>query len=178
MKLYVMRHGRTVWNDKKITQGHSNNRLSKQGKEMCEKSAIELRNVKLDYIISSPLFRAVQSANIVNKYHNLKILKDNRIIDIDQGYFTGKYYEKLSQEENIAKKNKDKIYNMENYEELFLRTIDFIEYLKQNFSNDTILVVTHSGVASFIEQGIKFKKYSADFRTDLFDNAQIKLFHL
>ena len=31
MNLYIMRHGTTTWNEKGITQGRSNNKLSKKG---------------------------------------------------------------------------------------------------------------------------------------------------
>ena len=34
MNLFVMRHGTTVWNEKGITQGRTNNRLSKSGIEL------------------------------------------------------------------------------------------------------------------------------------------------
>lgn len=37
MKVYVMRHGTTIWNENGITQGHTNNRLSQKGKSLTKK---------------------------------------------------------------------------------------------------------------------------------------------
>ena len=87
MEIFVMRHGKTVWNEKCITQGRTQNRLSKQGKIDAEKQAVNFKNEKIDLIFASPLMRTMQTANIMNKYHGVKILKDNRIIEFDQGIF-------------------------------------------------------------------------------------------
>ena len=46
MEILVMRHGTTVWNEKKITQGRTNNRLSKAGKEIASERAKEFKNEK------------------------------------------------------------------------------------------------------------------------------------
>ncbi|MGN1208302.1 MAG: histidine phosphatase family protein, partial [Christensenellales bacterium] len=88
MNLFVMRHGTTIWNEKGITQGRSQNRLSKTGIELAKERAKEYANTKFDVIVCSPLMRTVQTANIMNKFHNVKILKDERLLEIDQGYFT------------------------------------------------------------------------------------------
>ena len=90
MNIYLMRHGTTVWNEKGITQGRVNNRLSQSGKAIAEQRALELQNVEFDVIFASPLMRTMQTANIINKYHNVKVVKDERLIEIHQGIFTGK----------------------------------------------------------------------------------------
>ena len=83
MKVYIMRHGTTVWNEKNITQGRSQNRLSVSGKQLVEKVAKQNSALKIDVIFSSPLMRTMQTANIMNKYHNVPILKDERLTEID-----------------------------------------------------------------------------------------------
>ena len=50
MNIYLMRHGTTVWNEKGITQGRVNNRLSQSGKAIAEQRALELQNVEFDVI--------------------------------------------------------------------------------------------------------------------------------
>ena len=97
MNLYVMRHGTTVWNEKGITQGRSNNRLSKNGIELTELVSKKFKDIKFDVIISSPLMRTIQTANIMNKYHNVKVFKDDELLEIDQGIFTGHYKNSLTE---------------------------------------------------------------------------------
>ena len=64
MKVYVMRHGTTVWNEKRITQGRTNNRLSKNGKALTEEVALKHKDVKFDAIYSSPLMRTMQTTTL------------------------------------------------------------------------------------------------------------------
>ena len=133
MNLYVMRHGTTVWNEKKITQGHSQNRLSQSGKELVEQVAKKYKDVKFDVIISSPLFRTIQTSNIMNKYHNAKIIKDNLLIEIDQGLFTGRSAKTLTEEEIILKKQRSKFAKMESFEECFERVKGFMQIFKNKY---------------------------------------------
>lgn len=178
MRLFIVRHGRTVWNEKKRTQGRVHNRLSSFGVAFSKEVAEKLKDIEFDYIFSSPLLRAVQTANIINKFHNNKVVKDERLTDIDQGVFTGRYFESLSEEELAIKKSKDKNYGMESLKEMYDRTSDFYNYIKNHYSDSTILVVTHSGNASFLEMLTSCSEYDPNVfnRTDLFQNSEVKEF--
>ena len=180
MNLYVMRHGTTVWNEKHISQGRSQNRLSKNGKELVEQSATKLKNTPFDIIISSPLMRTMQTANIMNKYHNVKIVKDNRIIEIDQGIFSGRKVSTLSEKEKMRRLDRAKECGMEQFDEIFERTKNFFDNLKKDYPYQNILVVTHNWLASLIEAMILNK--DMDLKNIRhwanFDNAQVKHFVL
>ena len=174
MNLYVMRHGTTIWNEKKITQGRSNNRLSKSGIELVKQRSIEYKDVKFDLIISSPLFRTIQTANIMNKYHNVKIIKDERIIEIDQGIFTGRAHSSLSDEEKLLKEKRSKECGMESIEEVYLRAKKFLDYIKREYKDKTILVVTHDVVCCAL---ISIEKNDYDYFENnpyAFTNAKVK----
>ncbi len=60
MDIYVMRHGTTVWNEKRILQGITKNRQSKNDIELVNNVAVQYKDVKFDVIISSPLMRTMQ----------------------------------------------------------------------------------------------------------------------
>ena len=51
MEIYVMRHGRTIWNEKHICQGRSQNRLSQIGKLQTENQAIKFKDVNINLIL-------------------------------------------------------------------------------------------------------------------------------
>jgi probable phosphoglycerate mutase len=178
-KIYVMRHGTTVWNEKGITQGHSNNRLSKTGKSLVEQRAIENKNTKFDVIFCSPLMRTVQTANIMNKFHKVKIIKDERLIEIDQGIFTGRSKNSLTKLEIAQKHSRDKSCKMESYENVLERVENFVNFLKNN-KYENVLVVTHSTVASFLEHTMLGNKI--DFKDikmiSCFGNAELKKFEM
>ena len=180
MNIYVMRHGTTIWNEKGITQGRTNNRLSKNGIQLTKKQSVKFANKKIDAIICSPLMRTIQTANIMNKFHNVKILKDIDLIEIDQGVFSGKHKNSLSQEEFEAKKSRDKKYGMESYSECFDRIKNFTNNLKSKYNFKNILIVTHNVNATFLEHILKNNIHNFDKNLSLrdFQNAEIKSFKL
>lgn len=108
MQLYIVRHSTTVWNEKRRTQGRVANRLSQNGKKETFSFAEELKDIHFDYIFCSPLLRAVQTANIINKFYKCKIIKVDRLTDIDQGIFSGRYFDSLTKQELELKRAKDK----------------------------------------------------------------------
>ena len=65
--LYIMRHGRTDWNDMHKLQGRTDIPLNSCGREMAEKAAEEYKDVPLDICFCSPLIRAKETAEIVLK---------------------------------------------------------------------------------------------------------------
>ena len=171
MKVYVMRHGTTVWNEKGIFQGHKNNRLSLAGKLETEQVSLKYKDIKFDIIFSSPLMRTVQTANIMNKYHKVKIIKDNRLIEIDKGIFAGRRKNSLTQEEKILKEKRDVSTGMESKEHAMKRISSFIEYLKET-KLQIVLIITHKWIAEFIEECL-LKKNTSSFK-----NAEIRCFDL
>ena len=151
MNIYVMRHGTTVWNEIGRIQGRSKNRLSHDGKILVEKSAKEIKNIKFDVIYSSPVMRTMQTANIVNKYLGVEIIKDEHITEINQGIFVGRYKNSLSEEEKQIRKVRDKNYGLETYEEVYLRVKDFVHELVSQNKYNNVLVITHSFPATCLE---------------------------
>ena len=180
MKIYVMRHGTTVWNEKGITQGRTNNRLSKAGKLLTEEVANKYKNAKFDVIISSPLMRTVQTANIMNKFHNVTIIKDDRLIEIDQGIFSGRGKNSLTQEEEKLKSARSSSCGMESYQECYKRVEEFITDIKQKYSKETILLITHNVNASFITDILENVEVDFENAQHLrnYKNAQVKKYIL
>ena len=66
MKLYIIRHGETFENASNRLQGRIDSNLTEEGK----KQALEVRNYfvdkEVDLIVSSPLKRCVETANIIS----------------------------------------------------------------------------------------------------------------
>ena len=178
MKLYLMRHGLTVWNEKGRSQGHSQNRLSSTGKKQIEEKAKDYSGVKFDIIYASPLMRTMQTANIMNKYHNVKIIKNDLLIEIDRGIFAGKYFKDLSEEEKVLFKSTDASCKMESYQQVFDRAKLFVDFLKHECRYDNVLIVTHARVASFITHILTGTKLDLNDKKSFISyfNAEIKEF--
>lgn len=178
MKIYVMRHGRTNWNEKWITQGRSQNMLSKTGKAEVIAVAKNFANTKIDIIICSPLKRTVQTANIINQHHNVKIVKDQRLIEIDQGVFTGKAYSSQTPQEHEAKRLRLDGYGLEKFISVYQRVKDFTDKLSKDYPYENILIVTHESPAVYLSAILARQKIDTQnpFTMSRFANAEIRQF--
>jgi probable phosphoglycerate mutase len=63
--VYVTRHGRTLFNTKDLAQGWADSPLTPEGIAVAEDLGRGLRDVAFDYVVSSDLVRARQTARLV-----------------------------------------------------------------------------------------------------------------
>ena len=173
-----MRHGKTTWNEKGITQGRRKVRLSKSGAEQVEKVAREYKDFDFDVIVCSPLVRTMQTARIMNQYHSKKIVKDEGIVEIGQGIFEGRGKKGLTDEEKALKRVRSKEAGMETFEECYNRMEVFLSGIKEKYNYQNVLLITHNVCASFIDDILlkKKKDFGNKEFSHHFDNAEIKQF--
>ena len=69
MKLYVVRHGETVWNELHKVQGEADIPLAENGILLAEKTGEALKNVPFDLCFTSPLVRARKTAELILAKH-------------------------------------------------------------------------------------------------------------
>jgi len=84
-KLILARHGETVWNVEKIYRGRADVNLDEVGIKQAELLGKYLSNWKLEAIYSSPLKRALDTANIVARYQKIGVHTAEGLIDFDYG---------------------------------------------------------------------------------------------
>ena len=85
--IYVIRHGRTEMNSRRVLQGRSDHPLDEAGVEQAAQAAELLAGVRFDVVYTSPLVRAVQTARIVAP--GSEPLVDERLIEMDYGPYEG-----------------------------------------------------------------------------------------
>ena len=152
MKLIMVRHGESQANVKGIYSGWTDYDLTERGKEQAEKAGEYLKNINIDKIYSSPIKRALKTAQIISSQIN----KDIKIIDdlkeINFGIFDGKTHKEIikvykDEYENWVKNYiKHRISQGESLEDLYNRINNFINKLKKDNNDKTYLIVTHGGV--------------------------------
>ena len=98
MKLYIVRHGETDWNNEKKLQGRSDVPLNDYGRELAYITAEALKDVSYDAIYSSPLIRAYETATILKGDRDIDIIKDERLREMCFGEYEGKHTAGLPQE--------------------------------------------------------------------------------
>ena len=91
MIVKFIRHGETDLNNPvRRMQGISNYDINENGIKQAETTRDKLSNEEFDLIITSPLKRAMHTAQIINATKNIPIIIDKRIIERDYGQLEGK----------------------------------------------------------------------------------------
>ena len=89
MVIYLIRHGETDWNTKRLLQGATDIPLNQNGIEVAQLTAEGLREVAFDVIFTSPLKRARETAEIIRGERKIPIIPDERLREISFGPYEG-----------------------------------------------------------------------------------------
>ena len=141
--IYIIRHGQTELNNKQVLQGRSNYPLNEKGIAQAREAAERLREVAFSRVFSSPLIRAVQTAEIIAP--GIPVTIDERLIEMDYGPYEGMDLNALAPE--VITFFSDFVHNpapdgMEQLASVVARAGEFIEELSGQDGN--ILVSTHA----------------------------------
>ena len=87
--IYIIRHGQTELNNRRVLQGRSDHPLNARGMAQAETAANRLREKGIVFgrVFSSPLIRAVQTARIIAP--GVSVETDDRLIEMDYGPYEG-----------------------------------------------------------------------------------------
>ena len=89
MQLYIIRHGQTVWNAAGKLQGRTDIELNQNGIDVAKDLGRRLQDVHFDKIFSSPLKRAVRTAELIRGDKDVPIQTDHRLIEMSFGIGEG-----------------------------------------------------------------------------------------
>lgn len=144
MKIYTVRHGQTEWNKKGFYQGKTDIPLNEEGKKQATLVKEKLKDKKIDLIISSPLKRAKETAEIISD-GKIKIITDSLIVERGLGEYEGSPVNDNGYSANFYwnyKLNSDEK-GVESVRDLLDRAQLFLDKIKQEYDNKNILIVSH-----------------------------------
>ena len=87
MLLYCVRHGQSIYNAEGRVQGQSDVPLSDFGRRQSEAVARALAGLPIEALYTSPLRRAMETAQVVADALDLEIRTDTRLKEINAGIF-------------------------------------------------------------------------------------------
>ena len=89
-KVILVRHGETDWNQsRRIQGGSSDTELNQRGRQQVESLALRLRQETFQAIYSSPLQRALATAQAIAGYHQLPVEIEPSLKEIEVGELEG-----------------------------------------------------------------------------------------
>ena len=98
-EIYVIRHVQAEGNLYRMCQGHWDGDVTPVGVQQRDALAERFRDVPVNAIYSSDLYRARFTASAITKYHPLPINTDRRFREIDLGPWETKYFGNLRRED-------------------------------------------------------------------------------
>lgn len=153
MKITLVRHAESTYNEKRLLQGQIDCDLSKKGLKDTKEKAKDFPS-NFDICFCSPLKRTKQTAEIL--VPKLYKIYDKRIIERGLGDWENT---PNTDEKQFLMHNKTVPPNGETFEDFDSRILEFLEMVKNNYKDKKILVITHGGVIYAIYRilGLKMK---------------------
>ncbi len=91
-RVILVRHGQTEWNIERRYQGQQDTELTELGRQQMVDAARWLQSESIDKLVTSPLKRAKQSADIVAEVCGLHPQIDHRLTELHLGKWEGQPY--------------------------------------------------------------------------------------
>ncbi|MBI2011161.1 histidine phosphatase family protein [Candidatus Daviesbacteria bacterium] len=155
VKITYFVHGTSIDNE--------NEKLSPLGIKQTKQLREQTKDKIFDVIFSSDLKRAIDTAKFAFE-GRAPIILDKRLRECDYGEHNGKptsIVEPL-QEENIFHRFPDG----ESYEDIKIRIVDFLNFLKENYDGKAVALVAHKGPQLALDVIIKNKTWEQAFAED------------
>lgn len=159
--LYIIRHGKTDWNDKGLLQGKTDIDLNEEGINQAKELSQKIDINKIDICICSPLKRTKQTAKILTR-EKVKIIYEPLIIERGFGGYEGKTIDFDLVAKQWDYELNDSYNNIESVQDCLKRAKDFLAKIKKEYPNKTILIISHG---SFIK-ALHFNIIGYDKNTD------------
>ena len=190
MLLYVARHGETDFNAEKRYTGSTDIPLNSKGLMQAKELADKLSAIKFDIIVSSPLLRAKQTAEIIQNSINAPIAIIDEFSEINVGVYEGLTREEAQEKYPDVWAKLAKIYVKTGARPIddaptsgeTLRQFDFriatgLAKLKAAYPERKVLLVCHAFTARTINRQLKGLSF-ADMDTFTLENCEIADYEL
>jgi broad specificity phosphatase PhoE len=144
--LFLVRHGETKANEEGVEAGPLDYPLARKGLKDAEFIAKTLSRITISAIYSSPIFRAVETAKILARPHNLKV---KTLEELTEAKFKPRFVGKkgrhhiLTDPEAFSETNAD----------LLKRTAKAVEIIRKEAEGNVILV-SHGDVITAMLEGV------------------------
>ena len=148
--IYLTRHGQTEWNIERRLQGRGNSPLTEAGIERAKELRNRIKDVEINCIYSSPIERALDTANIIKGEKNIEVITDEGLMEMCFGDYEGRKTDEVMAENPSW--NIDLIMhgdielcapNGENLASVRARVAETMDRIIEENRGKSILIVTH-----------------------------------
>lgn len=150
VRLYITRHGETVWNTQKRMQGHKDSPLTEKGIHQAEQLARKLADIQLDAVYASSSGRTIQTARILAGDRKTPVIPLDELREISLGEWEGRTFEEVEAENPEQYRNfwecphRYEPSGGEGFPDIRRRIGEILSTLVSRHDGGNLLVVTHA----------------------------------
>ncbi|MDO8515727.1 MAG: class I tRNA ligase family protein [bacterium] len=157
---FILRHGETDWNKNNRFQSRTDIPLNETGIAQAKEAATKLKARGVDLVITSPLSRAKQMAEIIAKECGAELIVENDFVERDFGEWEGLGHEeiknKYSDEMFSQRLEPDfKVPGGESWKEAMERVWNAFQKHHSAHKHKNVVVVGHGGVLRILQYKLK-----------------------
>jgi broad specificity phosphatase PhoE len=148
VEIILARHGDTEWNVAEVFRGRIDVELNETGVKQAELLAEYLGNLKIEAVYSSPLKRAIRTAEMVASYHQLDVEIAPGLIDFNYGKWQGLPHQEVKDKykelyaEWIKTPHQVKMPAGESLGDVSKRAVDVVDKIVAEYEG-TVVLVSH-----------------------------------
>ena len=158
--IYLVRHGQTAWNKEEIFRGRTDVPLDETGLKQAELAGEDFKGMKDEGIYSSPLSRALQTAEKIAQFHRLKVQPLDGLLDMSFGNWEGRSLQEVREmdRERYGQWREEphliRLPGGEGLDEVRIRAMAALEEAIKKHPEGSIILVSHRVVNKALICGI------------------------
>jgi len=156
IRLYLIRHGETDWNKERRFQGWTDLALNDNGISQAVALGERFKNTKIDEIYSSPLNRAMKTAEGISKAIGKEIILNEKFKEINFGEWEGLTASEISKKygkdfDDFMLKPEGGTFPGEiSFDAVTERVKEGLDSILKDKDNMNIVIVSHGGIVRLI----------------------------
>ena len=147
--IYLVRHGQTAWNKEEIFRGRTDVPLDETGLKQAELVGEYFKGMEIGAIYSSPLSRALQTAQKIAQFSDLKVQPLPGIIDISFGKWEGRPHQEIRENDKetyrqwVETPHLVRLPGGEGLDDVRVRAMAALEEVIRSHPGKTLVLVSH-----------------------------------
>ena len=154
----LVRHGITDWNHEYRAQGQADIPLNAEGQRQAELLSQRMKNEEWDYIYSSDLSRALETAEIIGRIKNIEVKIDKRLREMNGGLIEGTTEQDRVNKWGYGWSKLD--LGIESNDDIISRGMECFMDISDKHPDKKVLIVSHGAL-----MGLTLKKLIPHFDT-------------
>lgn len=178
--IYFVRHGESEENaylkrgGVRVFEEHYNTPLTETGKKQAAEAAKRLKGVNIDVIVTSGLERAIQTGEVINRYHRVPMVVMEDLNEReDRRRSVGSGNDGWHNSFEFGREADPEIERLEDFRD---RVVRAIEEIRNKYGAEDVLIVAHGGVSHVFRQYFLGEPWEGNIRKVFLDNAEVEEF--